>query len=115
DLLVIYMHQENKFDKDRGRVKDVGEKKGKAYNVNIVLPAGTGNAGYLEVFKEIIDPIADQFQPELMMLSAGQDASRFDPLGRMLITAEGYYQMTERLKNIAEKRSEERRVGKERR
>lgn len=103
DVLFISIHQENIFPKDRGRVKDVGEKKGEGYNVNVVLPAGTGNAGYLEVFKEIIEPIADQFQPELIMLSAGQDASRFDPLGRMLITAEGYYQMTERLKNIAEK------------
>src|SRR5699024_8585992 len=103
EVLFISIHQENIFPKDRGRVEHKGTKGGEGYNVNVVLPAGTGNAGYLEVFKEIIEPIADQFQPELIMLSAGQDASRFDPLGRMLITAEGYHQMTERLKSIAEK------------
>lgn len=102
-VLFISIHQENIFPKNRGKITDVGTEGGEGYNVNVVLPAGTGNEGYLEVFKRIIEPIADQYKPELIMLSAGQDASRFDPLGRMLITAEGYYDMTERLKNIAKK------------
>lgn len=102
-VLFISIHQENIFPKERGKITDVGMKGGEGYNINVELPAGTGNDGYLEVFKRIIEPIADQYKPELIMLSAGQDASRFDPLGRMLITAEGYYEMTERLKNIAKK------------
>src|SRR5699024_2166920 len=103
EVLFISIHQENIFPKDRGGGKDVGEKKGKGYNVNIVLPAGTGNAGYMEVFKETIELIADKSKPELMMLSASQEARRIDPLSRKLTTAEAYYQMRERLKNITEK------------
>ncbi|MFZ3578703.1 class II histone deacetylase [Virgibacillus sp. DJP39] len=103
EVLFISIHQENVFPKNRGSVSYVGEGEGVGYNVNIELPAGTGNEGYNYTFEHVVEPIIDQFQPELILISAGQDPSRFDPLGRMLVTAEGFYQMAARMKTLAEK------------
>ncbi|ALX48601.1 class II histone deacetylase [Lentibacillus amyloliquefaciens] len=103
DVLFISVHQENIFPKNRGDIPFTGKGDGEGYNVNIELPAGTGDEGYLYAFDELIEPIIDQYAPELIFVSAGQDASRFDPIGRMLVTADGYFQMSERIKKLAEK------------
>ena len=58
------------------------------------LPAGTGDAGYMATLERIVFPIARQFAPDLIVVSNGLDASRSDPLGRMVITAGGYRRMT---------------------
>ncbi|MBY7144423.1 class II histone deacetylase [Virgibacillus sp. NKC19-3] len=105
DVLFISIHQENIFPKNRGDVAFTGKEDGEGYNINIELPAGTGDEGYLYAFDRLIEPIIKQFEPELIFISAGQDASRFDPIGRMLLTAEGYFQMSKRIKNLAEKHS----------
>lgn len=111
DVLFISIHQENIFPKNRGQIIYTGEGDGEGYTVNIELPAGTGNEGYLYTFDKVIEPIVDQYQPELILISAGQDPSRFDPLGRMLLTAEGFYNMTARVKALAEKHCNGRLVG----
>ncbi|WP_240375874.1 class II histone deacetylase [Bacillus piscicola] len=102
NVLFISIHQHLSFPEDTGFAEDVGSGNGQGYNVNIPLPPGTGDAGYLEVFDSIIEPIASEFQPELIIVSAGQDPSMFDPLGRMLMTAEGFRKMTNKIKRIAE-------------
>src|SRR5699024_3488683 len=103
DVLFISIHQENIFPENRGEMTYTGEDDGEGYNVNIELPAGTGNEGYNYTIEQIIEPITNQFQPELILVSAGQDPSRFDPLGRMLVTAEGFYQMALKIKDLADK------------
>jgi acetoin utilization deacetylase AcuC-like enzyme len=97
----ISLHQEYCFPPNRGQAEVVGEKDGKGYNINIPLPAGTGNAGYLYAFEEVIVPIAEQFQPELILIAAGQDPSAFDPLARMMVTAAGFQKMTAVVKDLA--------------
>ncbi|WP_077328475.1 class II histone deacetylase [Virgibacillus siamensis] len=111
DVLFISVHQENIFPKNRGQVTYTGENAGEGYTVNIELPAGTGNEGYLYTFEHIIEPIINQYEPELIMISAGQDPSRFDPLGRMMMTADGFYQMAEKVKAMAEKHCDGRLVA----
>ncbi|QKY68640.1 class II histone deacetylase [Lentibacillus sp. CBA3610] len=105
DVLFISVHQENIFPENRGAVTYTGKGSGEGYNVNIELPAGTGDEGYFYTFDKLIEPIIDQYEPELIFVSAGQDASRFDPIGRMLVTADGYFQMSNRIKKLAEKHS----------
>lgn len=102
-VLFVSLHQEKNFPPDRGGAEDVGTGKGEGFNINIPLPAGTGNAGYMHALKEIVAPIADQFQPELILISAGQDANLFDPLARMMVTADGYKHMSSFMLDIAEK------------
>ena len=54
------------------------------------------------LLKKIVNPIADDFNPQLIIISAGQDASIFDPLGRMMVSAEGYRKMTKFMMQLAE-------------
>ncbi|GGK02009.1 acetylpolyamine aminohydrolase [Lentibacillus kapialis] len=105
DVLFISVHQEHIFPKGRGDITYTGKGQGEGYNVNIELPAGTGNEGYLYAFDQLVEPIIEQYAPELIFISAGQDASRFDPIGRMLLTTDGYFKLTDRVKKLAEKHS----------
>ncbi|OLO42452.1 class II histone deacetylase [Alkalihalophilus pseudofirmus] len=102
DVLFVSLHQELNYPANSGLVEHTGEGKGEGYNINIPLPAGTGNAGYMHAFEQIIGPIAEEFKPELIYISAGQDASNYDPLGRMMVDAEGYYQLANFMKKLAE-------------
>jgi acetoin utilization deacetylase AcuC-like enzyme len=70
--------------------------------VNLPLPAGAGDRGYREAFERIVVPIARQFAPDLLLVSSGLDPSRLDPLGRMVVTAEGFRAMTRMMVEVAE-------------
>ncbi|MFP7226150.1 class II histone deacetylase, partial [Priestia filamentosa] len=102
EVLTISLHQEYNFPSNRGDVEDVGEDRGAGFNVNIPLPAGTGNAGYLHAIEKIISPIAEQFKPEIILVAAGQDASVFDPLAQMMVTADGFKKMAVAIKELAQ-------------
>ncbi len=101
-VLFISLHQEQLFPVDSGMLDETGAGKGEGFNLNIPLPAGTGNAGYLAALDRVVIPVLRQYKPDLLIISAGQDASVFDPLGRMSVTTRGYRQMTERLLSVAD-------------
>ncbi|WP_042349581.1 class II histone deacetylase [Bacillus massiliigorillae] len=103
EILTISIHQELNFPPNRGYAEHLGEGAGEGYNVNIPLPAGTGNAGYYYALEKVVFPIAEQFKPELIIVAAGQDASVFDPLSRMLVTADGYGKIAALVKELAKK------------
>lgn len=102
-VLFVSLHQEGLFPAGRGAINEVGKGAGEGYNINIALPAGTGDTGYLHALQEIVAPITNQFNPQLIIISAGQDASIFDPLARMMVTAEGYAKMTALMMDLAAK------------
>ena len=85
-VLFISLHQKRADPPGRGRVDQVGKDLGEGLNINIPLPAGTGRAGYLAAFERIVLPVARRFSPDLVMISAGQDANIMDPLARMALT-----------------------------
>ena len=101
-VLFVSLHQDNLFPLDWGKVEDCGEADARGTTVNIPLPAGSGNAAYLAAMKEIVLPIIEQFAPDMIMISAGQDASIQDPLGRMTVTVPAYREMTRMLRESAE-------------
>ncbi len=101
-VLFFSLHQDNLFPLDWGKVQDVGEGNGTGTTVNIPLPAGSGNAVYLEAMQKIVVPIIEQYAPDLIMISAGQDASIHDPLGRMTVTVPAYREMTKILRDVAD-------------
>ena len=103
NVLFVSLHQERNFPPERGTLDDVGEGAGEGYNINIPLPAGTGNAGYMYALEQIVEPVVDQFKPELILIAAGQDANAFDPLARMMVTPEGYKKMTQFMLKLADK------------
>lgn len=101
DVLFVSLHQDDWYPGGWGRVTDVGEGAAAGTTVNIPLPPGTGNRGYLEAFERVIGPVARQFQPELILVSAGQDPSMMDPLGRMMVTMDGFRAMAETMRSLA--------------
>lgn len=101
-ILFFSLHQENLYPPDFGLLDQVGESEGTGYNVNLPLPPGSGDAAYMAAIERIVIPIAREFQPQLVLVSAGQDASTMDPLGRMCLTTEGYRRMTQAMIDLAE-------------
>ncbi|MBZ0253470.1 MAG: histone deacetylase, partial [Candidatus Methylomirabilis sp.] len=85
-----------------GDVNEVGKGAGEGYTVNIPLPGGTDDAAYLRVFRELVDPIARRFEPDLVLISAGFDAHERDPLGGMAVTEPGFGAMMTILGRIAD-------------
>jgi acetoin utilization deacetylase AcuC-like enzyme len=100
-VLFISLHQDELFPVGWGRVEQTGTGLGEGFTVNVPLPAGTGRRGYREAFERLVLPIARQFSPDLVIVSAGQDASVLDPLGRMTLTTEGYRDFTRMVMAIA--------------
>jgi len=102
DVLTISLHQELNYPTDTGYVTDRGKGAGLGYNMNIPLPPGTGHVGYLAAFDRIVLPALAAYQPDLIVVACGYDAGAFDPLARMLATAETFGDLTRRTKTAAE-------------
>jgi acetoin utilization deacetylase AcuC-like enzyme len=71
--------------------------------INAPLPPGTGSAGFREVWQRDLLPALDGFQPQLLMISAGFDAHRLDPLAQLELEGEDYRWLTRELVAIAER------------
>lgn len=101
DTLFVSLHQEDWYPLGRGKVTDVGQGTAAGRTVNIPLPPGTGDIGYLEAFERVIGPIGRQFAPQIIFISAGQDPSMMDPLGRMMVTMEGFRRLAAFMVDLA--------------
>jgi acetoin utilization deacetylase AcuC-like enzyme len=100
-VLFVSLHQDDFYPVGRGRVEDRGHGEGAGATINLPLPAGSGDAVYLEAIEETVLPTLRRFDPDLILVSAGQDPEASDPLGRMSVTAEGFRGMAERLREAA--------------
>jgi acetoin utilization deacetylase AcuC-like enzyme len=100
-VLTISLHQDGLFPTDSGSCEENGEGNGKGYNINIPLPPGCGNGAYLEALRRVVIPALHRFKPELIVVPSGFDAAGVDPLGRMMVSSEGYRQMTRLLLDAA--------------
>lgn len=99
-VLYISLHQSPAYP-GTGQVRETGRGKGEGYTVNIPLPGGCGDAEYLLFYDRVIVPVLEEYKPELILVSAGQDAYYRDPLAGMSLTHEGYYRMAEALAGVA--------------
>jgi acetoin utilization deacetylase AcuC-like enzyme len=100
--LTISLHQDNLFPADSGALAENGEGAGKGYNLNIPLPPGCGDGAYVAAIERVVIPALYKFKPELIVVPSGFDASGVDPLGRMMVTSEGYRRMTQLLMKAAD-------------
>ncbi len=106
DVLVISIHNDHwSWDPDAhpqtGDVDEVGVGQGAGYNVNVPLPPGTGDQGYEQVFDRLVDPVVAEYDPELILVSAGQDPGTVDPLGRNVVTKDGFEELGRRARQTA--------------
>ncbi|BDI32909.1 histone deacetylase [Capsulimonas corticalis] len=108
DSRVLYFstHQSPAYP-GTGQAQYIGEGKGKGYTVNVPLPAHIGDDGFLAAFDEILLPIAERYQPQLVIASAGYDAhwrnSVFVQGIDERMTTTGFYALSERLQEISNK------------
>jgi len=86
-----------------GWIGEVGKGEGKGFTVNVPLPAGTDDSGYLYALNNILVPIATEFRPEFVLVSAGFDAHTTDPLASMHVTSLGFGLFTDMIMAIAKK------------
>lgn len=100
-VLYFSIHQYPWFP-GTGWIDEVGEGEGTGYNINVPLTAGANDIDYLYVFKKVLVPIALQFRPDIILVSAGQDAHAHDPLGGMELTSAGFGNMAAVVREIAD-------------
>src|SRR5437867_9552408 len=84
-----------------GTAHETGTGRGTGYTKNAPLPAGMGCTEYLQIFNTVLRPALKAYRPEAIILSAGFDAHRDDPLAGMNLTTEGYVALTRVVKEIA--------------
>ena len=77
-----------------GRPTETGRGEGNGLTMNIPMSGGQGDEEYEDVFRTVLVPAANQFQPECIVISAGFDAHRDDPLASMNLTEDGYASLT---------------------
>ncbi|MCK4928655.1 MAG: histone deacetylase [Methanosarcinales archaeon] len=85
-----------------GSVDEIGKGAGCGYNINVPLSRGANDADYLYVFNEILSPAARRFGPDIILVSAGQDGHRDDPMAGMNLTSKGYGQMAGLVRLLAD-------------
>lgn len=99
DTLFISLHQDGRtLYPGSGFMSELGGPTAFGTTVNIPLPPETGTEGFLYTLDNTVLPILADFQPELVINSAGQDNHYSDPITNMNFTAQGYAELTHRLK-----------------
>ena len=85
-----------------GAEKEMGAGPGRGFTLNIPMPAGVGDTGYLRAFDELIAPFARRFQPQLIIISSGFDTHWRDPLSQMGVSLSGYARLLQKTRALAE-------------
>jgi len=85
-----------------GDLDETGEGDGDGTTLNIPMPAGAGDADYAAAVEEVVAPAIERYDPGLLLVSAGFDAHRHDPISRMRVSTEGYAIMTDQLRALAD-------------
>lgn len=84
-----------------GRATERGSGAAEGLTINVPMEAGEGDDEYRAVFQKVLVPAADSFKPDFVIISAGFDAHRDDPLASMGLTEEGYADLTAIVAGIA--------------
>ena len=99
DVLFISFHQDgHTIYPGTGFTSELGGPRAYARTINIPLPPGTNDESMLYIVDNLILPILEDFKPDFIVNSAGQDNHFTDPLGSMKFTAGGYARLTEKLR-----------------
>jgi acetoin utilization deacetylase AcuC-like enzyme len=86
-VLYISLHEDPRDFPGTGFTDEIGEGEGRGYNVNMPLPFHTDDQMYLRAVREIVVPIASQYKPQFILVSAGFDGHHSDPVGSLSLSA----------------------------
>lgn len=106
DPSVLYMsihrHDQGHFYPGTGAVGEVGSGRGEGFSVNLAWDSShMGDGDYVTAFRHVLLPIANEFRPDQIIVSAGFDAAEGDPIGECCVSPAGFAHMTAMLKGIA--------------
>ncbi len=100
-VYVVSIHEEGLYP-GTGEVEETGTGAGAGTTMNVPMAPGTDDADYLAVIDRLIDPALEAFDPDLLLVSAGFDAHRHDPISRIRLSTEAYGRMADRLRDVAD-------------
>ncbi len=100
DVLFASIHQAPLFP-GTGALSDAGSGEGLGYTINVPVPKGSGEELWLSVLEHVLIPVALEFAPQLVLISAGFDAHRSDPLGGCMLERESFAQMACQVRDMA--------------
>jgi acetoin utilization deacetylase AcuC-like enzyme len=100
-VLFVSIHQWPLYP-GTGSARDAGSGPGEGYTVNLPVPAGSDDRLYVSLVDHVVVPLAHAFAPRLVLVSAGYDAHREDPLASCALTDEGFAAMTRSMRQACE-------------
>lgn len=101
-ILTISTHRIGIFP-GTGFLDEIGKGKGTGYSVNIPLPKGTFHEAYLYAFKEVVPPLIESYEPEIIINQFGVDGHYQDPLVGLALTTKTYEEISRIIHNLAHK------------
>ena len=110
-VLFVSLHQDGNYPLVGGKSDEVGAGAGEGFNLNVPLPPGSGSGAYRAAFERVVAPALEAFRPDLVLVSAGYDASYADPLGQMMLGSQDYRLFMRILREIARRHARGRLVA----
>jgi acetoin utilization deacetylase AcuC-like enzyme len=101
EVLYASLHQWP-FYPGTGALADAGEGEGEGYSINLPVPAGSGERTWLSLVEHLVVPAARAFAPDLVLVSAGYDAHRNDPLADCLLETSSFAELARWARAIAD-------------
>ncbi len=100
--VMFFSLHESPYYPGTGEAAETGDGPGEGTTINVPFPAYTGEEGYLAALDQILAPAAREFEPELILVSAGYDAHWMDPLADMRLSVASYARITQELMKLAD-------------
>ncbi|GAA0478355.1 histone deacetylase [Halococcus dombrowskii] len=102
DVFYCSIHERGLYP-GSGEVGETGEGDGEGTTANVAFPAGGDDDAYLATVDDVFAPLLTEFDPDLLLVSAGFDAHEHDPISRMTVSTEGYGVLAARVRDLAER------------
>ena len=99
-VVYVSIHQSPLYP-GTGPAGDTGSGQGTGFTVNLPVPAGAGDGDFRSLVDHVVVPLARSFEPQLILVSAGYDAHREDPLANCLVSDEGFRAMAAAITALA--------------
>lgn len=107
-VLYVSLHEDPQEFPGTGFIDEIGESDGLGYNVNIPLPFKVSDKEYLQAFDDIVIPIAEQYDPQFVLISVGYDGYFKDPVAKLNLSISCYNSIFKKILNLATTHCEDR-------
>jgi acetoin utilization deacetylase AcuC-like enzyme len=102
DQVLYFSTHQYPYYPGTGAAIEQGKGAGQGFTINVPLPGGQGDEAFARIFNSLLMPVARQYRPEMIMVSAGFDIYQGDPLGTMNVTVNGFAYLTRLLLELAD-------------